>query len=378
MARETTKTTPAKKQTLKPKNGNVKKAVEEIEAAVTANGGQAIGFKVWWDLWRATCARSSVEAALTKVGLEWALPAELGPVQRMRQAGGRIKATYGADFRSAGRDGEWTTYRPVKYTRATDQQGKAQHSLTVDPSVLSSISVNRETEEVELGEATCEVGKAAVEQFKALKGQFVTFQVRQMIKSVLEGELHAVRIKRDGGLYYIPNDANTEETLKNLREVVQGIGECDLYVETVVEGSDTARAAGRGSMRSLDGKYAELIEAAREFIDKLESGDMVNGRSLNVRLEAARSLKRHTELYNSILDERGEKLAAAAQIVSDTVKKVVDASVDVRALNKAKKSDRAQEMAKNLMKDIAAEARAELEKAHSLHEPVADDDDDSE
>jgi hypothetical protein len=353
---------------------NVKKAVKDIEAQTTADGAaDIIGFKVWWDLHHATGARADIETALKNAGIEWAMPEELSPEQRLRHAGGTAGRKQGVDFKSAGREGEWTTYRPVKFAKAKDGKGNGAQSLTVDPKVLTSISVNREDGKITLQDGSCEVGKAVAAAYAALDGQFVPFQVRQVIKAVLEGELHGIRIKRNGGLYYIPADTEVETTLRELQTMVQNIGSCDLYVEQVAAGSDTARAATRGTMRSLDGQYAELLGAAREFAAKLESGDLVNGRSLSSRLESATQLKRKAELYTSILDDRGAKLSKAVGIVSATVRSVVEASVDVRALSKAKESERARELARKLIKDIASSAKKDLAKAEKMHAPETDD-----
>jgi hypothetical protein len=290
----------------------------------------------------------------------------------------RVKQSDGVEFKRAGRSGSHVTYRPTRVKEATDATATvAEHKPSVDHETLSAVVLNRDDGSVELQDAKCPIGLAVVKEYQALADQYTVHDLLRATKCVLE-ELNAVRLRRRGGIYLVPTDAGTEETLAGLQQLIGTIGDSDLYMPGLPKSSEWTRAAARTTMRSLDGMYADIVAEAEGFAKTLASGDLVNSRSLNSRAEAAAKLRRRVELYREVLDTRGDKLADAADVVAKTMREVVEASVDVRALRKTKGSDRLQEEANKLLRDIADRATKALADARAKHAPKVEADDDAE
>lgn len=357
-----------------------------LQSPPIERGREVVGYKVWWDLLGCQGRLEDLKVALEKVGLDGLMPEPLSPGQMIHQVFSRRKNGLHVEFKSAGVSGPWLTYRPVRFAKGTEGAAGDHHALTVNPEVLSSISLNKESGQIVLQNADCPVGKVVVTEYEALKGCFVGRQIRTLLCKVLEDHLHAAKLRRGGGFYCVPpvvtrtaeEEARTGipaemmvfDVLLGLQEVVQGIGSCELYLEKVLADTDTHRAASRSAMRSLDGKYSELLSGAQEFIDQLDTGDLCNGRSLAAKVKAARDLRRHAEFYRELLDERGEKIKAAADILEKVLGKATDATVSVRALRKIEGSERATEAAAKTLREIVMKANADLQKAREAHVPT--------
>jgi hypothetical protein len=338
--------------------------------AAAAGSSAPLGFKVWWDLFGAQGDLDELTTRLDDAGLGFAAPEPLGPEARLRVACAAVKRRSKVEFRVAGREGVWVTFRPVKFEKTNKGKGRGHVDLTVDPSVLAAVSVNRDSAELERENKRCKVGQAVDAEFEALDGQFVALQMRKAIKAVIETGLQGTRIKRAGGLYFVPaKSPEAEQKLRALQAVVQAYGDSDLYCERVEPNSDSSRAAGRATMRTLDGQYAALLDDADDFVAKLEAGELTGGRALRAWTKTARELRARAELYREILDERGDKLQAAADIVATALAEAADAAVDVRGLAKVKGNAPAEELARQMMADIATKAKAALNNAEDVHAP---------
>jgi hypothetical protein len=377
-AKKAAKPAPAKKKTAKktsknpkPTNGgNAKQNVQRLAQQVVEDGGEIIGFKIWWDMENVDGLRVDLESSLEAIGLGDCAVTVPPPATRMSIAGKRMAARIGLVFRRAGTANDHATFRAVKFDGADDNsQVNAEHIPTVDPSVLQPISVHIDTGAVSLGDPNCDIAKAVVGEYDRLETHFCSHDLTYTMLNIVDA-LKACRMRRRGGLYYVPIEDDqdaVEAKLVALTSWFQAIGTSDFYVEPVVKGAPSARSAGRTAGRTLDDDYKEILAAAQSFASDLSSGDLVNGRSLNAKVAAAKELRSKADLYREILADRGVRLAEAAKVVGGTMSSILDAQVEVRALTKASDSDRAQKLADEMIKEISEKVAKDIEAAKKAY-----------
>jgi len=378
----------------KSKASAPKVAKKRATSAATAKPEEpspVVGYMCWWDLYHCFGRLEELKSALEAVGLGDAMPPPLSAGQVLHQVFSRKKHNLGVEFKAAGTNGDWKIYRPVRFVRGSDDQ----NMLSVDPSVMAGIGLHKGTGEVKLQDETCEIGQAVLAEYKALEGCFLGRQVGQFLKQVLEVQLRASKLRRKGAFYFVPDHevqkdkgivrsglpvgASSHKILTGIQTVVQGIGDCEFYLERVLRGSDTARAAARSSMRTLDSEYRDLLADVESFVTQLEAGDLVNPRAFAARVDSARGLRRRADMYKELLDERGLRLQAASGIVADLLSRTATAATDVRALSKASGSEQASALAGELRGKLASEARESLKQALETCEPLeAQEDEDQE
>jgi hypothetical protein len=369
----------AKKSRGRAKASAVKANVEAVQAATSAssNGVAALGWQVWWDLANVDGLHADLEDAMKAMGAEHCIPEIVEPVKRMMLAADRVRGRQGVIVKKAGRQNGSAVFRAVALAKAEDMNAtEAEDRPTFDPTVLNPISVHEETGAVRY-DKSCSVATALVDEYNRLETHFTSRRLRECILAVVN-DVYGVRMRRQGGVYFVPMGDGVEERLTKLQALVRSIGECDLYMPDLPNTSEWTRSAQRSALNSLDGQYADVLGAASEFVTKMEAGELVYGRSLSSRIKTANDLKGRAALYSDILQERGERLTKAADIVSDSMKAIVEATVEVRALRKASGSERAQALAEEMLKEIAEKTRTAIEAARNEHAPIATTDDDDE
>lgn len=372
------------------RGGKTRSTVSKNVAAMKeASSNGIIGHKVWWDLLGVDGITAELHESLKMMGCEACIPPTPTSEQRLRYAMERTRGKCGVDFKHAGRKNGWSTFKAVETKKSTDTTATAQHELSVDPKVVSSISVNIDDGAIDLGDPNCPVAAVVVKEYNRLATHFTSLDLSYAVVNVIES-LNGARLRYYGGMYYVPNPADQGSLVKftdpngidmmvpsaisALSDLVRSIGNCDFYVEEVGANSATARAAGNAAMRSLDGQYNDVLLSAEEFISTLEAGELVNGRSLSSRIKAVKSLRERAEMYSEILSDRGQRLEAAAKVVNGGLQKILDATAEVRALRKASGSDRAQKLASDMVTEIADSMKKALIEARESHTPIVTND----
>lgn len=356
----------------KKRGSAARKNVAKIAKKVSAknNGHKPLGFQVWWDLSGVDGLHKHLEDHMTNMGCADCIPELPDFNSRMFIATKAFGAKHGAAVKRAGRNAGHTVYRPVQLAKSTDKKAKQdEHKPSLDPTVYGPISVNDDDGSVSLGDPNCPIGQAAVAEYMRLETNYTSKRLREAILLVVEKH-NGVSMRKQGGMYFVPYTPEAEETLNKLQEFVHLHLNCDLYIPDLPATDEWKRSAQTSTMRSLDGKYAETFEAVESFIASMQSGDLVGTRSLKAKLNVAKELKSKAGIYKEILEDRGEKLEKASEVISDVMSQVMDATIEVRALKKASGSERAAELAEKLIKEIATKTKKQLEKARKAHAPV--------
>lgn len=373
-------TKPAKKKTSKAKP--VKKAKPApreasavIDSAPLAMAGDVkpLGWLVWWDLRGAEVDGAAFETALASLGHGDACPAPMSPERRLTIAMGRKRSALSVDFKRAGKTEGQVVYRPVHTEKKRDDTGAdAASQLTVDPMVMSSIAVDVETGALSLGDGACIVAQTVATEYHRLDGRLMAWDISSGIVETL-WTYHAVALRRNGGMYFVPFSAPAEVTLKGLAGIVEGIGECEFFMPLLPDSEDWTRAAQSASISSLEGQYSELFRIAEGFVSTLDAGEMVSGRSLTSRVQAVKSLRDRMSFFREILQDRGQALEDASVALSGALSSILDKSAEVRSLMKAKDSEKAQQLARESLAEITEATREALAAARSHYSPAATD-----
>jgi hypothetical protein len=137
--------------------------------------------------------------------------------------------------------------------------------------------------------------------------------------------------------------------------------------------ADWSRAAGAGAMRSIGADYRTLIEEAESFVARAVDGDLVQNRVLEGRLNDAQALQDRALLFGDVLALQTENVNTASDMIAKATRIMIDASVDVRGMRKAKDSPKIQEMMQATLDEATTKARELIKQARETYAPRTND-----
>ena len=177
-------------------------------------------------------------------------------------------------------------------------------------------------------------------------------------------------MRRNGGMYFVPFSTESETVIKGLAGIIRGLDRCEFFMPLLPDVGEWRRATSTASLTSLEGQYAEIFEVAEKFVATLDAGEMVSGRSLTSRVGAVKDLRNRMSFYRELLQDRGQALDDASAAISTALRVILDRSAEVRSLMKAKDSEKAQQLARESLAEIAHATQEAITAARHHYDPA--------
>lgn len=144
-------------------------------------------------------------------------------------------------------------------------------------------------------------------------------EVGSMITTALLDWFGGVRVKRDGGVYFVPASGAAE--VRAFRRVVQTIGASDLPFIPAYDNAETRATMGPQVTNAL---FAD-IERIVDGLSKLGGeGGNVRASSLEARLDALSDLQAQAEACAAVLEGRQEAISAALDAARSKVRAMME------------------------------------------------------
>jgi hypothetical protein len=197
-------------------------------------------------------------------------------------------------------------------------------SVTNDYDTLFTVKWVKPSENVEpyavVTEYSHKVDHAAIDQwFKHYRKRITSHAVAKMLRVIITEQLSGISLRPSGGFYWLPADSleSYDKLIQLVYKAADDRGKCKVYVPGF-------NLSDPGAVEAVRDAIIDDINARRERIEELASGDKIKKRALENRRKDAQALHQRVKAYESYL---GETLGELHKAADNCEKHVVDAAL---------------------------------------------------
>ncbi len=313
-------------------------SARERLAAVMAKGGEHIGDLVWPELRLAgrNLDRGELRSWLSAEGLpeSWAPPDPSGQ-KCFGKALGRVTNLEAAPNVSVERERVRSRVALVRYSVGAGLHKRTETWARVWVSDLDELEVDWSGDQTVQDALSGEVASTVLahvqvaiaklrSEFNGLMNAMDTAELGEMVVNVLVDELGAVRVRRDGGLYYVPTSQS--EKLRAFARVIAQAGDSALPFLPAFDTPEGREHVGRSVRETLVGE----VQAVVNGLNRLGGEDGAPRESaLQRRLDELDSLRVRAETCKIVLASFGDDVASALASAKARVLELMDLGDDL-------------------------------------------------
>jgi len=373
-AKTTSKNTKAqsKKTTAKKtaQKGTPAKKKGTAQKTTTKNTDNIVGVLFGWNARKAEGSHANLKEKLKPIGLDHLMPSLPTPEVRFRRAYEKVRKAFSlTPLKKAGSENGCAVFTPQKDKKLLNSQAKAAHErLSIETATLASIEVQKKTGELRTADENSPIFQAVKTKYEDLEGQFSSVEFHNLMKNLVH-HFDGVPWLDRGVIYVLPYSTENQKKFEELKKIVRDIGNSNLKIKELRDKEDQEDAQD-AFMHSLSIDWSKIITEAESFVSKALEGDLAHPTAFTAKLSQSEGLQSRIRLYDTILGEERDKLVTANTLVQEATELMIDTSVEVRALRKAKGSTAAQEMADKKLSEASKKANKLLEEARDKFAPV--------